>query len=183
MNMPRRVPFGSAGLLIGNAGLFGGYPDMELTRLEIQIVPLESEQFPVAQSGEEIDKEQLKEAIRLCLKEETPHLVLRQGLHLPRFLRRELAAVSGIAAEQSVLERLFQRGLAADPAGPHRTVGQPFPVDFTPDQSASGFQIGIEFLKIVRCNIVEQKMADGGDDVLVDAVLVTCRCGRAQPRF
>ena len=156
---------------------------MELTRLEIQIVPLESEQFPAAQSGEEINKEQLKEAVRLCLKEETPHLVLRQGLHLPRFLRRELAAVSRIAAEQSVLDRLFQRGLAADPAGPHRTVGQPFPVDFTPDQSASGFQIGIEFLQVVRGDAAEWEMTDRWDDVLVDAVLVTCRCGRAQPRF
>ncbi len=48
----------------------------KLSRREVEILPPESDQLSAPQSGEEIEKEHLVEALFLCLKEELPDFSL-----------------------------------------------------------------------------------------------------------
>ena len=53
----------------------------------------------------------------------------------------------------------------------HR-VCQPWAVDISADESAAGFELGVEFFKRTRVDMIQRYMSELGNDLFINALLV-----------
>ena len=78
------------------------------TGFEVQVIPLQRHEFASAQAGGQVQKEDFIVAFKLRLNEESLQLFSCQHLHLPRLLRRQLAANGRVQPDQPVLYSFLQ---------------------------------------------------------------------------
>lgn len=147
--------------------------DTQLPGVEVQIIPLQRQQFPAAHAGGEFQQEQLVVAFLFRLDEEPLHLLAGEYLHFPCLFRWQFTADGGVDANQSVLHRLFQRGTADGMTATHHLVGQTGSVVFPPAYPAIGFQLRVELLEVVLRQLVQRDIAQLRDDVVVDFRLIS----------
>ena len=129
--------------------------DLQLSSFQVQVIPLESQQFSLPQASGQLQQEQLEVPLRLGLDQKPLDLLTGQHLHFAGFLGRQFAADGGIHTDQSLLHRLLQRGPAVHMAGPHHAVGQPLAVVFRVEEAPALFQSGVELLQVVLCQLIE----------------------------
>ena len=103
-----------------------------------------------------------------------------EHLHLPRLLRRQLAANGRVDTNQSLGLRLFQRDPAGGVAGTHHAVGQAGAVKITTDTPPVPFQLRVELLEITLRQLAERDFSNARDDVIVDPILVALLCRNPQ---
>ena len=89
---------------------------------EVQVVPLQCHEFTTAQTSCQVQKEHFVVALELRLNEKPLQLLPRQHLHLPHLLGRQLAALGGIGADESILYSPLERRAAGRVTHPHHTV-------------------------------------------------------------
>ena len=96
----------------------------------------------------------------------------RQHLHLPRLLRRQLAADGWVHTDQPILHRLLQCGAAGGVTHTHHSVGQPFAVLVGEPLPAAFLEPTVELLQVILRQLVQRNAADLRDDVQADAALI-----------
>ena len=79
------------------------------TGFEVQVIPLQRHELASAQAGGQVQKKDFVVTLELCLNEKPLQFLPRQHLHLPRLLRRQLAADSRVHANEPILHRFLQR--------------------------------------------------------------------------
>ena len=82
--------------------------NMQRTRAEIQVMPLEPQQLTLPQARGQLYQKQLVEALFLGLDQEALHLIPGEDLHLLGAGGRQLAAHNGIGLDQMILHCLVQ---------------------------------------------------------------------------
>ena len=150
--------------------------DVELAGAQIQIVPLQGADLAPPHAGRQLQQHHLVEAVLLRLDQKPLHLLVGEHLHLPRLLRRQLAADGGIHADQPLGLRLLQRDPAGGVAGTHHAVGQAGAVKITTDTPPVPFQLRVELLEITLRQLAERDFSNARDDVIVDPILVALLC-------
>ena len=120
--------------------------NMELTGAQIQIVSLQRADLAAPHAGRQFQEHHLVEAVLLRLDQKPLHLFMREYLHLPRLLRRQLAADGGIHADQPLGFCLFQCDSAGGVTGAHHAVGQTGTKQFTADAPPVPLQLRVELL-------------------------------------
>ena len=106
------------------------------------------------------------------MNEESLQLFSCQHLHLPRLLRRQLAAEGRVHTDQPILHRFLQRRATGGVAHTHHSVGQPFAVFVGEALPAAFLESAIELLQVILCQLVQRDVADLRDDVQADAALI-----------
>ena len=92
--------------------------------LEIEIIPLERQEFTSPQAGGDLQQEQLIAAVLLGLNQQTLDLVRSKHLHFPGLGGRKPATVCGVVGNQLLGDRHLQRGAECGVVAPHRLVGE-----------------------------------------------------------
>ena len=133
-------------------------------------------------SSANLQQKQLIVSVLFGLGEESLQLVLCEHLHLPRFLRRQFTADSRVDPYQPFGYRFFQCHSATCVAGAHHAVGQSRCVFFHVLLSSVPLQPCVELLQIVLRQLVQRYLADVGDDVIVDSLLVVLLSQRSDGR-
>ena len=148
--------------------------------VQIQVGPLEGHQLPAAKAGAQVQQEQFKGSVRLGLEEKPPELPGREHLHLPAPPGRQLAARGRVGPDQVLLHRLVQRRTALGVAHPHHPVGEARAVELRPDQPPLFFQVGVELLEVLLCQLAQRDLSQLRDDMQVDGTFIGALRGGAE---
>ena len=95
-----------------------------------------------------------------------------EHLHLPRLLRRQLAADGGIHADQPLGLRLLQRDPAGGVTGAYHAIRQAGAVEIAADAPPVPFQLRVELLEVALRQLVQRDFIDVRNDVIVDPILI-----------
>ena len=98
------------------------FADREDTRFKIEVIPLQRQQLAAPQARRQIQQEQLIVTLGFRLNEKPLQFIPRQHLHLARLFGRQLAALGGIGADESILYSPLERRAAGRVTHPHHTV-------------------------------------------------------------
>ena len=151
--------------------------DVQLACGEVDVLPLKPEYLPAAHTRGQLEEEELVVSFLVCLDQKPSDLVLCQHLHLLCFLWGQSATDGRVDGYQALGHRLFEGGSAGGVAGAHHAVGQALPEVLHPAPSAALLQPCVELLQVVLRELVHRNLADLGDDVVIDSVLVALlRC-------
>ena len=150
--------------------------NMELAGAQIQIVPLQGANLAATHTGRQLEEHHLVEAVLLRLDQKSLHLLVGEHLHLPRLLRRQLAADGGIHADQPLGLRLLQRDPAGGVTGAYHAIRQAGAVEIAADTPPVPFQLRVELLEITLRQLAERDFSNARDDVIVDPILVALLC-------
>ena len=153
--------------------------DAQLSRVEVEVAPLECQQLAAAQPRCQFQQEEFVIALILGLDEESLHFLAGEHLRRAVGFGRQLAALRGIRAEQALLHRLLQRRAAMDMAEAHRAVGQPRAILLDAPQPPLPLHVSVKLLQVALCELVQRDGAERGDDVAVDRVLIALLGGWA----
>ena len=146
--------------------------NMELAGAQIQIVPLQRAELTAPHAGRQLQQHHLVEAVLLRLDQKPLHLLVGEHLHLPRLLRRQLAADGGIHADQPLGLRLLQRDPAGGVTGAYHAIRQAGAVEIAADAPPVPFQLRVELLEVALRQLVQRDFIDVRNDVIVDPILI-----------
>lgn len=148
--------------------------------IQIQVGPLQGQQFSPAQSRGQVQQEQFEVSICLGLHEKPLEFLAGQHLHLLPALRRQFAAYCRVGPDQVFLHHLIQGRPAFGVAHPHHPVGETLAVEIGADEPPLFFQVGIELLEILLGQLAQRDLAQLRNDVLVDVGLIGVLRGGAE---
>lgn len=155
----------------------------QCTGIQIQVGPLQGQQFSPTQSRGQVQQEQLEVSIRLGLHEKPLEFLAGQHLHFPAPLGRQFAAYCRVGPDQVLLHCLVQGRPAFGMAHPYHPVGETLAVEIGADEPALFFQVGVELLEILLGQLAQRDLAQLRDDVLVDGGLIGVLRGGAETGF
>ena len=148
------------------------FADREDTRFKIEVVPLQRQQFPAPQACRQIQQEQFIVTLGLRLNEKPLQFVPRQHLHLARFFGRQLAALGGIRADESILHSPLKRRAAGRVTHPHHAVGQTLAVTLRARLASALFEARVKLLEVILRQPVQRNFAQLRLDMQADAVFI-----------
>ena len=147
---------------------------------EINVLPLETQQFTPAQTSCQFNVVHLENSGVLGLQQKCCQLVSAQGLHFPVLRFGKGAAVRGVMRDQVLLDGKLHGGRndLIDVADSFRAETLCLFLGFLPLHSALCQQLLIELLKIQRGQLRQQDRSNGWFDVVADVALIGFVGGR-----
>ena len=115
---------------------------------EIQIVPLDGQDFAPAQAGGQLQEEQFVASVLPGLDQQPLDLLGSKYLHFSGFCGREFTAVRRVAEDQFLLHCLVQCGVESGVDAPDGLVGQALAIELGAKQPAVFLEIGVESLNV-----------------------------------
>lgn len=151
----------------------------ELAGLKVDVFPAQSEQLATAEPRGKREEDHFVEALGFRLDQEPAHFVVAEDLDLPVLFRREFAPDRLVPVDESLFLRLVERGFDARM---HRTDHRARELFFAHAVAVevSGLHLlGVELFEIALFQMRQRDLADTGDDVLIDLILIFkfCRFG------
>ena len=156
-------------ILCGAIDLLG---DTQFPGFQLQVLPLEGQQFAPPQPGGQLQKEEFKVSLRLGLNQKPLDLLAAQYLHFLCLLGRQLTADGRVGLDQPFVFRPLQRRSAAGVATPYHAVRQPRAIVVGVEEPPGLFQSGVELLEVALGQLVQRDLAQLRDDMSVNAPLV-----------
>ena len=181
------------------------FRDGECPVFNVQVRPLEGQQFTAPQAGGQFQIESGEKAPALRFCEVHPDFLLRQDLHFSFLKLRQLAALGRIGEDQPLGHRLFQAVVQQRVNAPNHSWTEALVLEFGKilalDSSALLKGV-VKSLNLNGSQLVQRDAANSGNDVVLDVVriirfgvwpdtrfsidLVPCpypRTDRVSPRF
>ncbi len=150
--------------------------DVQLAGAQIQIVPLQGANLTPPHAGRQLQEHHLVEVVLLRLDQKPLHFLVGEHLHLPRLLRRQFAADSGVDTDQPLGLRLLQCDPAGGVARAHHAIRQAGAVEITANAPTIPFQLRVELLQVTLRQLVQREFSYVRDDVMVDPIFVALLC-------
>ena len=143
--------------------------------LHVQVRPQQGEELAPAQAGGQLQIEGRQQSAPFCFGQVRTDLVLRQYLHLSLLQLRQAAALGGIGENQPFRHRLLQAVVQQRVDAPYHAGAEAliFQLDVGIPLDAAGFlQVVVEFLNLDGGQFFQRRVAQLGNDVVVDVVEV-----------
>ena len=149
--------------------------DGECPVFNVQVRPLEGQQFPSPQAGGQFQIEGREKLTALRFRKVHPDFLLRQNFHFPFFKLGQFAALGGIAEDQPLRHRLLQavvqqRVDAANHSWTEAGIFQRREV-FALNSSAL-LEIVVKPLDLNGSQLVQRDVPNSGDDVVLNVVRI-----------
>ena len=160
--------------------------DGECPVFDVQVRPLEGQQFPSPQAGGQLQIEGREKPTALRFCEVHPDFLLRQDLHFFLFKLRQFAALGRVGENESLRHRLLQAVVQQCVNTPHHsgTEADIFQWREVFALNSSGFlEIVVKPLDLNGGQFIQRDAANSGDDVFFDVVGVVGFGVGADARF
>ena len=149
--------------------------DGECPVFDVQVRPLEGQQFPSPQAGGQLQIEGREEAPALRFCEVHPDFLLRQDLHFFLFKLRQFAALGRVGENESLRHRLLQAVVQQCVNTPHHsgTEADIFQWREVFALNSSGFlEIVVKPLDLNGGQLGQRDVPNFGDDVVLNVVRI-----------
>ena len=143
--------------------------------LHVQVRPQQGEELAPAQAGGQLQIEGRQQPAPFCFSQIRADLVLRKYLHLALFQLWQAAALSGVGEEQPLRYRLLQTVVQQRVDAPYHAGAETLVLQLDvgiPLDEAGFLQVVVEFLDLDGGQLFQRRVAQLGDDVVVDVVEV-----------
>lgn len=154
--------------------------------LHIQVRPQQGEELASPQAGGQLQIEGRQQPAPFCFSQIRADLVLRQYLHLSLFQLWQAAALSGVGEDQPLRHRLLQTVVQQRVDAPYHTGAKTFVLQLdmgVPLDTYILLEVVVEFLDLDGGQLFQRRVAQLGDDVVVDVVAVVVLGFLPQPRL
>ena len=155
------------------------FRDGDCPVFNVQVRPLEGQQFAPAQAGGQFQIEGCEKPTALRFRKVHPDFLLRQNFHFPFLKLRKLAALGGVGEDEPLRHRLLQAVVQQCVNAPHHSGAEAFVPEFGEVfalDSPSFLEIVVKPLDLNGGQLVQRDAADSGDDVVFDVVGVVRFC-------
>ena len=149
------------------------FRDSKRPVFNVQVRPLEGQQFTAPQAGGQLQIEGREKppALRFC--EVHPDFLLRQNFHFFLFELRQFAALSGVGEDQPLGHRLLQAVVQQRVDASHHSGAEVFVLEFRKIfalNSAGFLEVVVKSLDLNGSQLVQGNISNSGDDVVLDVV-------------
>ena len=149
------------------------FRDSKRPVFNVQVRPLEGQQFPSPQARGQFQIEGREKLTALRFRKVHPDFLLRQDLHFPFLKLRQLAALSGIGEEQPLRHRLLQAVVQQRVDAPHHPGTETFVLEFRKIfalDSPALLEVVVKPLDLNGGQLVQRDVADSRYDVVLDII-------------
>ena len=149
------------------------FRDGERPVFNVQVRPLEGQQFTAPQAGGQFQIEGRKKAPALRFREIQTDFLLRQNFHFLFLKLRQLAALGRIAEDQPLRYCLLQAVVQQRVDAPHHSWTEAFVLEFRKIlalNSSALLEVVVKPLDLNGGQLVQRDAADSGDDVVLNVV-------------
>ena len=147
--------------------------DGECPVFNIQVRPLEGQQFSPPQAGGQFQIESGEKPSALRFRKVHPDFLLRQNFHFPFLELRQFAALGGIAEDEPLRHRLLQAVVQQRVDAPHHSGAEAFVLEFREVfalDSPAFLEVVVKPLDLNGSQLVQRDAANSGNDVVLDVV-------------
>ena len=149
------------------------FRDSKRPVFNVQVHPLEGQQFPSPQARGQFQIEGREKPTALRFRKVHPDFLLRQNFHFPFLELRQFAALSGIAEDEPLRHRLLQAVVQQRVNAAHYSGAETFVLEFRKilalDPSVF-LEVVVKSLDLNGSQFVQGNISDSGDDVVLNVV-------------
>ena len=141
----------------------------------VQVCPLEGQQFPSPQAGGQLQVESCKKTSALRFGEVHSDFLLRQDLHFPFLKLRQFAALGGVGEDQPLRHRLLQAVAQQRVDAANHSGAETFVLEFRKIlalDSPALLEVVVKPLDLNGGQLVQRDAANSRYDVVLDVVCV-----------
>ena len=149
------------------------FRDSKRPVFNVQVRPLEGQQFTAPQAGGQFQIEGCQQSPLFRFRKVHPDFLLRQNFHFPFLKLRQLAALGGIAEDEPLRHRLFQAVVQQRVDAANHSGAEAFVLEFREAfalNPSTLLEVVVKPLDLDGGQLVQRDAADSGDDVVLDVV-------------